>query len=189
MSPGKIPTFHPQRPYVESNDDPSFRKRVLSPLSYKGMCIISLAPSRRWESNPPIPAYEAGAHPRKPRRRGATSRSRTGDLIRTKDALFQLSYGGVDYQRCDWDSNPEGGPSEGPLHSVAHSLSVPSEQAFVEGLEPPASWSVATRSRPTELHEHVLRRADQNPQRISADETPTPTSPAAPPTGSDPVTS
>jgi len=96
MSPGKIPTFHPQRPYVESNDDPSFRKRVLSPLSHKGMCIISLAPSRRWESNPPIPAYEAGAHPRKPRRRGATSRSRTGDLIRTKDALFQLSYGGVE---------------------------------------------------------------------------------------------
>jgi len=27
--------------------------------------------------------------------------------------------------------------------------------AFVEGLEPPASWSVATRSRPTELHERA----------------------------------
>lgn len=157
MNPGKIPTFHPQRPYVESNDDPLFRKRVLSPLSYRGMCIISLAPSRRWESNPLHPAYGAGTHPHGSRRPGATSRSRTGDLIRTKDALSQLSYGGLNYWRCDRDSNPEGGSSEDPLHSVAHSLSVPSKQAFAEGLEPPASWSVATRSCPTELHERAKR--------------------------------
>ncbi len=50
--------------------------------------------SRWWDSNPLQPRYECGAGPDR-HRHGATDGNRTRDLIRTKDALSQLSYGGV----------------------------------------------------------------------------------------------
>jgi hypothetical protein len=37
MSPGEIPTSHPQCPHQESNLGGLFRKQELSPLSYRGM--------------------------------------------------------------------------------------------------------------------------------------------------------
>jgi len=69
MSPGKIPTFHPQRPHVESNDDPLFRKQVLSPLSHRGKTRLLL---------------------------GAGGGSRTHLLLFTKQALVLTSIVGME---------------------------------------------------------------------------------------------
>ncbi len=67
MSPGKIPTFHPQCPHDESNVDDSFRKRVLSPLSYGGMLKL-----------------------------GANDPDRTGNLPGTNRTLSLLSFVGME---------------------------------------------------------------------------------------------
>lgn len=50
--------------------------------------------SQRSDSNRPHPAYKAGALPDELRWRGADSRNRTGDLLRTMQVLYQLSYVG-----------------------------------------------------------------------------------------------
>lgn len=143
---------------------------MLFPLSYGGKTHIH-AWSRRRESNSLHPAYEAGAHPNEHRRQTrAASRSRPGDLTRTRGALFQLSYDGTNTAGAVAGTRTQRADLRRirciPLPTACLRL------AFVEGLEPPTPWFVATRSGPTELHEQIL---DSTPR--------------APPAGFDPAAS